>query len=219
MILVLLGAPGAGKGTQAEALAAATGAAHVATGDLFRAEIAAGSALGTAAKGFIEAGKLVPDEVTIAMIADRLAHPDAAERVILDGFPRTAAQAEALDRAYEASGRRIEALLLEVDPEVLVARLTGRRVCPSCGRSFHVVNRPPSTEGRCDSCGTALITRSDDAPETVAARLENQLGALQSVVARYRAAGRLGVVSGSGSIDEIRERLARAATAVGFAPR
>jgi adenylate kinase len=219
VILVLLGAPGAGKGTQAEALAAATGAAHVATGDLFRAEIAAGSELGATAKSFIDAGKLVPDEVTIAMIAERLARPDAAERVILDGFPRTAAQAEALDRAYAASGRRIEALLLEVDRDALVARLTGRRVCPSCGRSYHVTNRPPRIEGRCDACDAALITRSDDAPETVAVRLENQLGALETVVALYRDSGRLGVVSGSGDVDEIRERLATAATAAGLTPR
>lgn len=219
MILVLLGAPGAGKGTQAEALAASTGAAHVATGDLFRAEIAAGSELGRRAKSFIDAGKLVPDEVTIAMITERLARPDAAERVILDGFPRTVAQAEALDRAYAASGRRIAALLLDVDREALIARLTGRRVCPLCGRSFHVANRPPRIEGVCDACGATLITRSDDAPETAAARLENQLGALEEVVATYRNSGRLGVVSGSGSIDEIAHRLAVAAAAAGLAPR
>ena len=219
MILVLLGAPGAGKGTQAEALAAATGAAHVATGDLFRAEIAAGSPLGAIAKSYIDAGRLVPDEVTIGMIAERLARPDAAQRVILDGFPRTAAQVEALDRAYAASGRRIEALLLDVDRDVLMARLTGRRVCPSCGRSYHVTNRPARTEGRCDACGTALVTRTDDAPETVAVRLENQLDSLQAVVALYRDSGRLGVVSGSGSIAEIGERLATAATALGFTPR
>ena len=216
MILVLLGAPGAGKGTQAEALAAATGAAHVATGDLFRAEIAAGSELGRTASSFIDAGKLVPDEVTIDMISARLAKPDAAERVILDGFPRNSAQAAALDAAFASSGRTISAILLNVDLSILTARLTGRRVCPDCGRSYHVAHRPPTVADRCDACGAALITRSDDAPATVAARLENQLAALNDVVELYRTSGRLQVVEGVGEIREIQSRLATAAAAVGF---
>ncbi len=216
MILVLLGAPGAGKGTQAEALSAATGAAHVATGDLFRAEIAAGSALGTAAKQFIDAGQLVPDEVTINMIKARLAKPDAANRVILDGFPRNPAQVTALDDAYTASRRSIRAVLLKVDRAILEERLTARRVCPSCGRSYHLISRPPQRAGLCDVCGTALVTRSDDAPETVAARLANQLAALDSVVDLYRAAGRLTEVNGVGAIDEVQNRLAAAASAAGL---
>ena len=216
MILVLLGAPGAGKGTQAEALAAATGAAHVATGDLFRAEIAAGSELGRTASSFIDAGKLVPDEVTIGMISARLAKPDAAQRVILDGFPRNPAQVTALDAAFAASGRTISAILLNVDVSILTARLTGRRVCSDCGRSYHVAHRPPAVADRCDACGAALITRSDDAPATVAARLENQLAALNDVVELYRKSGRLQVVEGVGEIREIQSRLAAAAAAVGF---
>ena len=216
MILVLLGAPGAGKGTQAEALAAATGAAHVATGDLFRAEIAAGSELGRTASSFIDAGKLVPDEVTIGMISARLAKPDAAQRVILDGFPRNPAQVAALDAAFASSGRTISAILLNVDLSILTARLTGRRVCPDCGRSYHVAHRPPAVADRCDACGAALITRSDDAPATVAARLENQLAALNDVVELYRASDRLQVVEGVGEIREIQSRLAAAAAAVGF---
>ncbi len=216
MILVLLGAPGAGKGTQAEALAAATGAAHVATGDLFRAEIAAGSELGRTASSFIDAGKLVPDEVTIGMISARLAKPDAAQRVILDGFPRNPTQAAALDAAFASSGRTISAILLNVDVSILTARLTGRRVCPDCGRSYHVAHRPPTVADRCDACGAALITRSDDAPATVAARLENQLAALNDVVELYRASGRLQVVEGVGEISEIQSRLAATAAAVGF---
>ena len=216
MILVLLGAPGAGKGTQAEALAAATGAAHVATGDLFRAEIAAGSELGRTASSFIDVGRLVPDEVTIGMISARLAKADAAERVILDGFPRNSAQAAALDAAFASSGRAISAILLNVDVAVLTARLTGRRVCPDCGRSYHVAHRPPAVADRCDACGSALITRSDDAPATVAARLENQLAALNDVVELYRASGRLQVVEGVGEISEIQSRLAAAAAAVDF---
>ena len=216
MILVLLGAPGAGKGTQAEALAAATGAAHVATGDLFRAEIAAGSELGRTASSFIDAGKLVPDEVTIGMISARLAKPDAAQRVILDGFPRNPTQVAALDAALASSGRTISAILLNVDLSILTARLTGRRVCPDCGRSYHVAHRPPAVADRCDACGAALITRSDDAPATVAARLENQLAALNDVVELYRASDRLQVVEGVGEIREIQSRLAAAAAAVGF---
>ena len=216
MILVLLGAPGAGKGTQAEALAAATGAAHVATGDLFRAEIAAGSELGRTASSFIDAGKLVPDEVTIGMISARLAKPDAAQRVILDGFPRNPTQVAALDAAFASSGRTISAILLNVDVSILTARLTGRRVCPDCGRSYHVAHRPPTVADRCDACGAALITRSDDAPATVAARLENQLTALNDVVELYRTSGRLQVVEGVGEIREIQSRLAAAAAAVGF---
>ena len=216
MILVLLGAPGAGKGTQAEALAAATGAAHVATGDLFRAEIAAGSELGRTASSFIDAGKLVPDEVTIGMISARLAKPDAAQRVILDGFPRNPTQVAALDAAFASSGRTISAILLNVDLSILTARLTGRRVCPDCGRSYHVAHRPPTVADRCDACGAALITRSDDAPATVAARLENQLAALNDVVELYRTSGRLQVVEGVGEIREIQSRLASAAAAVGF---
>ena len=216
MILVLLGAPGAGKGTQAEALATATGAAHVATGDLFRAEIAAGSELGRTASSFIDAGKLVPDEVTIGMISARLAKPDAAQRVILDGFPRNPAQVAALDAAFASSGRTISAILLNVDLSILTARLTGRRVCADCGRSYHVAHRPPTVADRCDACGSALITRSDDAPATVAARLENQLAALNDVVELYRASGRLQVVEGVGEISEIQSRLAAAAASVGF---
>ena len=216
MILVLLGAPGAGKGTQAEALSAATGAAHVATGDLFRAEIAAGTPLGVAAKQFIDAGQLVPDEVTINMIQGRLAKPDAADRVILDGFPRNPAQAMALDAAYAASGRQIRAVLLNVDRAILEERLTARRVCPSCGRSYHLLSRPPKSAGLCDVCGAALITRSDDAPETVAARLANQLAALDSVVELYRAAGRLTEVDGVGAIADVQGRLAAAAAAAGL---
>ena len=208
MILILLGAPGAGKGTQAEALATATGAAHVATGDLFRAEIAAGSELGRSAASYIDAGKLVPDEVTIGMISARLAKPDASAHVILDGFPRNAAQAAALDAAFARSGRAINA--------ILAARLTGRRVCSSCGRSYHVESRPPAVSERCDICGGTLKTRSDDAPETVAARLENQLSALAEVVEIYRDAGRLQVVEGVGEIAEIQSRLAAAARTVGF---
>jgi adenylate kinase len=217
VIFVLLGAPGAGKGTQAEALAAATGAAHVATGDLFRAEIAAGTPLGVAAKEYIDAGKLVPDAVTINMIRARLAKPDAAMAVILDGFPRTAAQATALDEVFGSTGRTILAVLLNVDRADLAARITGRRICPTCAKSYHVINNPPQREGHCDTCNSPLITRSDDAPDTVAARLANQLEALEAVTEYYRGEGRLQVVDGSGPIASVQQRLADAASTIGLA--
>lgn len=150
------------------------------------------------------------------MISARLAKPDAAQRVILDGFPRNAAQAAALDTAFSSGGRAISAILLNVDVAVLTARLTGRRVCSDCGRSYHVTHRAPAVADRCDACGAALITRSDDAPATVAARLENQLAALGDVVELYRASGRLQVVEGVGEIRAIQSRLAAAAASVGF---
>jgi adenylate kinase len=150
------------------------------------------------------------------MISARLAKPDAAQRVILDGFPRNPTQVAALDAAFASSGRTISAILLNVDLSILTARLTGRRVCPDCGRSYHVAHRPPTVADRCDACGAALITRSDDAPATVAARLENQLAALNDVVELYRASDRLQVVEGVGEIREIQSRLAAAAAAVGF---
>jgi adenylate kinase len=150
------------------------------------------------------------------MIQARLAQPDAANRVILDGFPRNPAQATALDAAYATSGRSIRAVLLKVDRALLEERLTARRVCPSCGRSYHLISRPPQQAGLCDVCATALITRSDDAPATVAARLENQLTALDSVVELYRSAGRLTEVDGVGAIDQVQGRLAAAAAAAGL---
>ena len=183
---------------------------------LFRAEIATGSALGLQAKSFIDAGKLVPDAVTIGMILSRLAQPDAGNHVILDGFPRNVAQAEALDAALAHSARNLAAILLELDRDALVARISGRRICGGCGRSYHLTKNPPKHEGTCDGCGGALTMRSDDAPETVAARMTNQLTALDAVVAFYRASSRLQVVDGDGEIGDVGKRLARAAAAVGL---
>ena len=137
--------------------------------------------------------------------------------MILDGFPRTKAQAAALDAAFAPTGRRISAILLNVDVAILTARLTGRRICSGCGRPYHVEHRPPAVADRCDACGSALITRSDDAPATVAARLEHQLAALADVVEVYRASGRLKVVEGVGEIAAIQSQLVAAAAAVGFA--
>ncbi len=205
MILVLLGPPGAGKGTQAAVLAAALGIPHIATGDLFRAEARAGTPLGLRAKSYMERGELVPDDVTIGLLLDRLGRPDAAEGAILDGFPRTRVQAAVLDDALETRDSSVdEALLIEVAEDELVGRLSGRWICSADGG--HVYNErtlPPVVAGVCDVDGAQLIQRDDDRPETVRARLAAQLGALADVVSYYRARGLLRVVDGSLSIDDV----------------
>lgn len=195
--LVLLGAPGAGKGTQAHVLARHLRLPRVATGDLFRAAARAGTPLGIAAQGYMERGELVPDEVTVGVLLERLAAPDAARGVILDGFPRTRSQAESLDRALAEQGAAVEAaLLVEVPAEDLLLRLTGRWLCEAGGHTFHETAYPPRVPGICDICGSRLIQRDDDRPEVVRARLEKQLSALGEVVDHYRAAGLLRSVDG-----------------------
>ncbi len=196
-VLVLLGAPGAGKGTQAHILARHLGLPRVATGDLFRAAVRDGTPLGIAAKDYMDRGALVPDEVTVDMLLERLAAPDASRGVILDGFPRTRSQAEALDRALEARGTAVDAALyVDVPSEELLARLTGRWLCEAAGHTYHEIAYPPRVAGICDICGSRLIQRDDDKPEVVRARLEKQLGALADVVTHYRAAGVLQTVDG-----------------------
>ena len=196
-ILVLLGAPGAGKGTQAHVLARHLGLPRVATGDLFRAAARDGTPLGLAARGYMERGELVPDELTVGMLLERLDAPDAARGAILDGFPRTRSQAQALDGALAARGTTVDAaLLVEVPPGELLQRLTGRWLCSASGHTYHETAYPPRTPGICDIDGSALIQRDDDRPEIVRARLEKQLGALADVVEHYRVAGVLQVVDG-----------------------
>ncbi len=205
MILVLLGAPGAGKGTQARVLVQALGIPHIATGDLFRAEARAGTPLGLRAKEFMERGELVPDDVTIDLLLDRLGRPDAAGGAILDGFPRTRVQAAALDDALARRGSGVdEALLIEVDDDELVSRLSARWICSADGG--HVYNRitaPPRLADRCDVEGAVLVQRDDDRPETVRARLAAQLGALSEVVDYYRERGLLRLVDGQQSVDGV----------------
>jgi adenylate kinase len=196
-VLVLLGAPGAGKGTQAHVLARHLGLPRVATGDLFRAAVRDGTPLGIAAKAYMDRGELVPDEVTVGMLLERLGQPDAARGVILDGFPRTRSQAESLDRALADRGAAVEAaLLVDVPSDELLARLTGRWLCEAAGHTYHETAYPPRVPGTCDICGSRLIQRDDDRPEIVQARLEKQLGALGEVVEHYRAAGVLQSVDG-----------------------
>jgi adenylate kinase len=196
-VLVLLGAPGAGKGTQAHVLARHLALPRVATGDLFRAAARDGTPLGLEAKTYMDRGALVPDEVTVGMLLERLAAPDAARGVILDGFPRTRAQAEALDRALVARGAAVEAaLLVDVPADELLVRLSGRWLCEAAGHTFHETAYPPRVAGICDVCGSRLVQRDDDRAEVVRARLAKQLGALEDVVDHYRAAGVLQSVDG-----------------------
>jgi adenylate kinase len=203
-VLVLLGAPGAGKGTQAHILARHLGLPRVATGDLFRAAVRDGTPLGIAAKEYMDRGALVPDEVTVDMLLERLAAPDASRGVILDGFPRTRSQAEALDHALEARGTTVDAALyVDVPSEELLARLTGRWLCEAAGHTYHETAYPPRVAGVCDICGSRLIQRDDDKPDVVRARLEKQLGALADVVAHYRAAGVLQTVDGRRPIASV----------------
>jgi len=203
-ILVLLGAPGAGKGTQAHVLARHVGLPGVATGDLFRAAARDGSPLGLVARGYMERGELVPDEITVGMLLERLDAPDAERGVILDGFPRTRAQAEALDRALADRGTVVDAaLLVDVPTGELLQRLTGRWLCGAAGHTYHETAYPPRVPGICDIDGSALIQRDDDRPEIVQARLEKQLGALADVVEHYRAAGVLQAVDGRRPIASV----------------
>lgn len=217
-IVVLLGPPGAGKGTQAASLAGDLGLAHVATGDLFRAHVAAGTDLGRLAKGFMERGRLVPDDVTLRMLLARLAEPDAAAGVVLDGFPRTRAQAEALDRALAERGERVEvALLIDVPEDVLVARLADRWICEAAGHVYNRTARPPKVEGRCDVDGSPLVQRADDRPETVRARLAQQMGPLAEVVGYYERQGILRRIDGQQSIAAVGSALRAALSGVGAA--
>lgn len=203
-IIVLLGPPGAGKGTQAARLAADLGLAHIATGDLFRANVAAGTELGRLARDYMDRGALVPDDITLRMLLERLAEPDAAGGAVLDGFPRTRGQAEALDRALAARRAGVEAALyLEVPEDVLLARLADRWICEAAGHVYSHAARPPRVEGRCDLDGSPLVQRADDRPETVRARLARQLGPLAEVVAYYQGTGVLRRIDGTRSIEAV----------------
>jgi adenylate kinase len=203
-VVVLLGAPGAGKGTQAPLLATRLGIPVVATGDLFRAAVRDGTALGLEARRFMDAGQLVPDDITVRLLLDRLARPDAAGGVILDGFPRTAVQADALDVALaERDAAVCAAVLVDVPAEELVRRMSGRWVCRAAGHPYHDVSSPPLTPGVCDLDGSELYQRPDDRPETIRARMAQQLGALDEVIDHYRRAGLLRTVDGLQGIDDV----------------
>jgi adenylate kinase len=203
-VVVLLGAPGAGKGTQAQILSERLGLAHVATGDLFRAAVRDETPLGVTAKGYMDRGELVPDAVTIEMLLERLAKPDAEAGILLDGFPRNTAQAEVLDKALADKGGRVDvAPYIEVPEADLVARLGGRWICRAGGHPYHELSKPPQNPGVCDVDGSELYQRTDDQPATVQARLRQQLGALDTVVDYYRGHDVLCVVDGRQAIDRV----------------
>jgi adenylate kinase len=202
----LIGAPGAGKGTQAQALVGTLGFAHVATGDMFRDAIARGTDLGKQAKAYMDRGELVPDDVTVGMVIERLKQPDAAKGVLLDGFPRNLAQAEALEKALAAQSERIDqALYLSVPEDELVRRLSGRWICRSCQASYHEVFSPPRVTGRCDRCEGELYQRPDDTAETVRNRLKVYFDQTAPLIDHYREQGVLDEVDGAKSIDAVRE--------------
>lgn len=208
MRVVFLGPPGAGKGTQAARLAQAGGMPHVATGDMFRAAVAADTPLGREAGAYMDQGRLVPDEVTIGIVRERLAAPDCAAGFVLDGFPRTLPQAEALDGLLAELGRPIDGVVhLLVPEEDLVRRLTGRRVCPSCGALYHVDYQPPRRPGTCDVCGAALVQRQDDGEATVRRRLAVYQEQTAPLAGRYADQGRLRPVDGAGTVDEVARRV------------
>lgn len=216
-VVVLLGAPGAGKGTQAAVLRDRLGLPHVATGDLFRAAAREGGPLADEVKAHMAAGRLVPDELTIGVLRDRLAQSDAAAGVILDGFPRTAAQAAELDDLLASHGGRVDvALLIDVPPDQLITRLSGRWICEAAGHVYHVLANPPRRPGVCNVDGSRLVQRDDDRAETVQARLDAQLGALGEVIDHYRARGVLRTVDGRQAIGHVTRALITAAPGVGF---
>jgi len=198
MNLILLGAPGAGKGTQAAILAKELNIPTISTGNILRAAVASGSELGRQAKACMESGALVSDEIIIGIIRDRLAEPDCANGYILDGVPRTIPQAEAL----EANGIRFDRVVsMEIADEAIMERMSGRRVCPKCGASYHVVAVPPKKAGVCDECGSELITRKDDAPETVKSRLAVYHKETEPLKEFYRSRGVLVPVEDQGSVE------------------
>ncbi|TMB99503.1 MAG: adenylate kinase [Chloroflexi bacterium] len=210
MYVILLGLPGAGKGTQAARLSAATALAHITTGELFRDNIREGTALGEKAKPFVEGGLLVPDEITIGMLLDRVKQPDASAGFMLDGFPRNLEQARALDEALSREGKQIdEALYIKVSTEELVRRLAGRWSCPQCGAVYHEQSRPPMKPGVCDNCGAALYQREDDRPEVVRTRLEVNQKNLQPLLDYYDGRGKLREVDGERDPETISKDLGR----------
>ncbi|NOY46535.1 MAG: adenylate kinase [Deltaproteobacteria bacterium] len=208
MRLILLGPPGAGKGTQAKRLIERYGIPQISTGDILRAAVRDGTDLGKKAKEYMDAGKLVPDEVVIGIIEERLQEADCAKGFILDGFPRTVAQADALNRVLANLGQAIDHVVsIEVPDEELVERLTGRRTCRGCGAMYHVKFSPPKAEGVCDKCGGELYQRDDDREETIRARLKVYHDQTAPLVEYYEKAGLLRRIPGQGSVDEIYARI------------
>ena len=207
MKIILLGAPGAGKGTQAEVISQKLNIPSLSTGNMLREAQKKGTPLGQQAKSYMESGQLVPDELVIGIIKERMAQPDCAGGFILDGFPRTVAQAEALDQMGIAIDRVIE---IDVPDEAIVTRMSGRRVCEGCGASYHLTHNPPAAEGVCDKCGGKLVTRKDDDPKTVQQRLETYHRQTQPLVDYYQKAGKLRTIDGNQPLEEASAAILRA---------
>ena len=204
MRLIMLGAPGAGKGTQAAKVAEKYQIPHISTGDIFRANIKNGTELGKKAKSYMDAGGLVPDELVCDLVADRIAQDDCEKGFILDGFPRTIPQAEALDKAVEKLGTKIDyAVDIEVPDENIIERMSGRRACLGCGATYHIKYNAPKTENVCDTCGGSLVLRDDDKPETVKKRLDVYHTQTQPLIDYYSARGNLLTVDGTQSLDDV----------------
>ncbi|MRG88037.1 adenylate kinase [Salinibacillus xinjiangensis] len=206
MNLILMGLPGAGKGTQADKIVEKYGIPHISTGDMFRSAIQEGTELGNKAKSFMDKGELVPDEVTIGIVRERLGKPDCKKGFLLDGFPRTIAQAEALENLLQDMNSSLDYVIhINVPEEKLVDRLTGRRICPECGATYHVEFNPPKTAGKCDVDGAELIQRDDDKPETVKNRLEVNMSQAKPLLDFYHQKGYLVTVDGDREISLVFE--------------
>ncbi|KSV59612.1 adenylate kinase [Acetivibrio ethanolgignens] len=204
MKIIMLGAPGAGKGTQAKKIAEKYAIPHISTGDIFRANIKNNTELGKKAKTYIDQGLLVPDELVVDLVVDRLAREDAKKGYVLDGFPRTIPQAEALDAALSERGEKIDyAIDVEVPDSAIIERMSGRRSCSQCGASYHVVFNPPKTEGVCDACGGTLILRDDDKKETVEKRLSVYHEQTKPLIDYYTGQNIIKEVDGTRSMDEV----------------
>lgn len=210
MKIVLLGPPGAGKGTQAKSISNRYSIPHISTGDIFRKNISENTPLGIEAKSYMDNGQLVPDEVTINMVKDRLQQDDCKNGYLLDGFPRTVHQAEVLDNFLTEREESIDtALLIEVPKEFILERMTGRRVCPSCGASYHIKFNPPANDGKCDLCGSDVIQRKDDTEETVKERLDVYENQTQPLIDFYKNKKQLSVVDGTQAINEVFESICK----------
>ncbi|MGE5577671.1 MAG: adenylate kinase [Syntrophothermus sp.] len=210
MRLILLGPPGAGKGTQAQILVEELGIPHISTGDMFRAAMKAGTELGLKAKSYVDKGELVPDSVTIGLVRERLALPDCKKGFLLDGFPRTAAQAEALDELLAGLDMSLDAVVnIQVEPEVLVNRLSNRRTCRNCGAVYHLLYKPPASPGKCDTCGGELYQRPDDNEATVRNRLEVYTAQTRPLIDFYQRKGLLRSVDGEKPVEQVTTQIRR----------
>lgn len=204
MRIILLGPPGAGKGTQAAGIVEKYNIPHISTGDIFRKNIKEGTELGKKAKGYIDQGLLVPDELTVGLVTDRISQPDCKNGFMLDGFPRNVAQAQHLDKYLKEVGISLDKVVnIEVDKDILVGRAVGRRICKSCGATYHVEFNPPKVDGVCDVCGGELYQRADDNEETVSKRIQVYLDETKPLVNYYSQEGIIANINGQQSIDKV----------------